>query len=291
MPWSAAAWTGAGDQLDSEPEVAAQDIIVKHFYIAGCQRSGTTLMRLVLECHSRLSCFDEADSYRLLIGKPPEAAHAEVDLATVDGIGFKIPRFAEQLLDAEMADVDYGRFPTFYRGDPVIFLRRDVLDVVASMQTLTYPDGQTWLSRYGRRILLARCEIPAVRDRYAAGLERLAAEGFPDHLVGALYWRFKTEAAGDYARAGLPVLEVDYETLVADPEPVLQRVVAFLGMPFEIRLLQHPSFAHRELDADGKAIGGTDPSLPIHARSVGRHRAVFTAGQVDGIREIALGRS
>jgi Sulfotransferase family len=40
------------------------------FFVAGCQRSGTTLLRLVLECHPRVYCFDEAIGYRVLAGEP-----------------------------------------------------------------------------------------------------------------------------------------------------------------------------------------------------------------------------
>jgi hypothetical protein len=36
------------------------------FFIVGCERSGTTLMRLVLECHSRITCIDEPMSCRVI---------------------------------------------------------------------------------------------------------------------------------------------------------------------------------------------------------------------------------
>ena len=64
------------------------------FFIAGCQRSGTTLMRLILECHDQVSCFDELRSYGALAERP-----LLQDLAGRK-VGFKIPRWTEQL-DAE----------------------------------------------------------------------------------------------------------------------------------------------------------------------------------------------
>jgi hypothetical protein len=39
------------------------------FFISGCQRYGTTMLRLVLESHSHIHWFDEAIGYRLLIAE------------------------------------------------------------------------------------------------------------------------------------------------------------------------------------------------------------------------------
>ncbi len=38
----------------------------KLFFILGCQRTGTTLMRLILESHSMVKCFDEPQCYEIL---------------------------------------------------------------------------------------------------------------------------------------------------------------------------------------------------------------------------------
>ena len=35
-----------------------------------------------------------------------------------------------------MSDPNYGSFANFYRGEPVVFLFRDVRDVVISMQAM-----------------------------------------------------------------------------------------------------------------------------------------------------------
>jgi hypothetical protein len=80
-------------------------------FITGCQRSGTTMLRLVLECHSGIFCFDEPQSYRVLTS-PEHDGPAATDL-----VGFKIPRLAEQLdqpraYDFRLRDPPQG----FYRG-------------------------------------------------------------------------------------------------------------------------------------------------------------------------------
>lgn len=41
----------------------------RRFFITGCQRSGTTLLRLILEGHQDIRCFDETRSYGVLAGQ------------------------------------------------------------------------------------------------------------------------------------------------------------------------------------------------------------------------------
>lgn len=51
---------------------------LKPFYIIGCQRSGTTLMRLILDSHPQVSCVDESSAYDLLLDHHL-LPHEEVD--------------------------------------------------------------------------------------------------------------------------------------------------------------------------------------------------------------------
>src|SRR6186713_2185314 len=101
------------------------------FFITGCQRSGTTMMRLVLECHSGITCFDETRSYRALATREHDGP------AAAGLVGFKIPRLAEQLDQPRAFDLGLDDPPQgFYRGQNALFLVRDYRDVVASMLKL-----------------------------------------------------------------------------------------------------------------------------------------------------------
>jgi hypothetical protein len=68
-----------------------------------------------------------------------------------------------------------------------------------------------------------------------------------DGLAGAaMTWRDHVGRARAAARRlGTRVLEVRYERLVARPEAELERVCAFLGLPFEPAMLAYPSSPER----------------------------------------------
>lgn len=237
------------------------------FFIAGCQRSGTTLLRLVLECHPDVFCLDEDTSYPALMrGDCPKPNGQRLT-------GFKVPRWAEQL--AEPVAFDEGQAETaenFYRGEPVVYLVRDVRDVVASMRKLQMGADRTWLEFCAWPILEAKIKQPAFAERYAAEIARLRFAGEPGAMVGALYWKYKTAPLFDYRRRGWPVLPVRYEDLVRAPRRQLRRIVRFLGLPWDGRLLRHPEQPHAEIYADGTAMGNTDPKRPIGGDCVGQWR-------------------
>ena len=110
---------------------------MRRFFITGCQRSGTTLLRLILGSHSKIYCYDEYFAYaRLRDGNAPEAEGCE-------WVGFKIPRWSEQLSDPVLGDEGHEVVAkNFYEGEPIFFLIRDVRDVVASMASLIFQDSQ-----------------------------------------------------------------------------------------------------------------------------------------------------
>jgi hypothetical protein len=261
---------------------------IEHFYIVGCQRSGTTLMRLILESHPAVSCFDEDLSYRMLLRPGSWRARRLLRHCKTKLVGFKVPRFTEQLLDDRLRDPDYGSSPNFYRtGQRVIFMHRDVRDVVASMLRLRQPDGTRWIDRYGRLILADRMRESEFRTRYADASDRVNACGFTPHTVAALYWRYKSEAYFDYREAGLPVLGLAYERLVAQPRQELSSVLEFLAVKWDERVLVHPRMPHGELRPDRRVIGRTDPRRPIDRASVSRFSDVLGPTELEEVRAIA----
>ena len=252
------------------------------FFIAGCQRSGTTLMRLVLECHPDIECFDEVDSYRIL-ASPRDQPNSFKRLR-----GFKIPRWTEQLGSSGLWD--YGlpeRASQFYAGQKIIFMVRDVKDSIASMLKLR-AGNVSWLEMWGEPIIAAKVEKdPVFARRYSRELRLRDHSKHHQIASGALYWKYKNDALFDLLGSACPVLPVRYETLVSAPQPVLQGVCAFLGINWESALLEHPRFVHRELFENGLTLGNTNPNRPIDAASVDQWRAFIPYDAVPDVEAIA----
>jgi hypothetical protein len=235
------------------------------FFITGCQRSGTTLLRFVLECHPEVFCFDELDSYRVLSSSQCE------DTISKHWVGFKVPRWAEQL-DCELLR-DFGlpdEARRIYRGQKILFLVRDYRDTISSMLKLP-GRKKSWLEEWGEAILEAHVEYgDGFPEKWARELAMCRAA--PNRLVaiGALYWKFKNAALLRYVERGYPVLAICYERLVTHPEEQLRRVCTFMGIGFTDELLRHPAHSHREILDNGLAVGNSDPKRLIDAAFVGQ---------------------
>jgi hypothetical protein len=251
------------------------------YFIAGCQRSGTTLMRLVLECHPEVFCYDEIEGYKALVTDrftPPPGKRL---------IGFKVPRWTEQFEDEMLADEGLEETASqLYRREPIVFMLRDVRDTVASMRKLMAGEAE-WLHVYGRSILESKIRQPRFCERFGREIAQLRSGGESLAAVGAFYWKYKTQAYFDYLARAWPVCGVPYEALVRDPEPHLRRVLAFLGLAWCPNLLDHPQSAHAELYPNGTTVGNTDPRRPIHADSVGQWRQILSAAEVSEILALA----
>ena len=255
---------------------------MRRFFIVGCQRSGTTLLRLILESHSKIYCYDEYLAYaRLRDGDVSEVQEHEV-------VGFKIPRWTEQLNDPVLSDEGHEVVATrFYAREPIVYMIRDVRDVVLSMANLILNDhGRpvSWLDAWGLRILDAKSQNPNFRQRYKRELDLVRQDRY---AAGALYWKFKTDAYYDYMNLGWPVLLLQYERLTTESERSLRRITTFIDVPWEPDTLNHEKLVHPELDGQGKTVGGTDPRRPIDQVSVGRWRERLPEAAVDSILSVA----
>jgi hypothetical protein len=254
----------------------------EHFFILGCQRTGTTLLRLILETHPELACYDEIRGYEVLqnsaVNNYPDARL----------VGFKLPRWTEQIRNAVLWDEGLpGTCKNFYRGEQILFLLRDVRDTIASMLKLKVGEF-TWCELWVPRIIEAKlAREEAFGKRYAKELTSI--EHCDSRLIGlaALYWKYKTQAFFDYREEALPVLAIPYEQLVRDPHPVLQSACWHLGIEFEENLLSHNKFQHSEVFANGLTLGNTDPRKPIQADSVGQWKQFLSAKDSSIIEHVA----
>ncbi len=223
-------------------------------FIVGCQRSGTTLVRLMLDSHGNISCGPETrfladlakvttDNWQRLAhyGYPKQYWHQSM-AQFFDGIqseyaagrgktrwADKTPRYALSL------DFIDELFPTCR----VVHVVRDGRDVVASHR-----------HRFG----------------YVAAVK--AAEKWPRYIKAAR----ETGARLSPERYH----ELRYERLVEDPEATMRALLEFLGEPWDDAVLHHEDFPHDVADkyagfAGSRRQEGTDSNAVYRSR-VGAHR-------------------
>jgi hypothetical protein len=191
-------------------------------FIVGCQSSGTTPLRLMLDSHPNIACGPEtrflADFAHLtreswdrlrLYGFPKEYWHAKV-AELFDGFktdyahGHGKPRWADKTPRYALS-LDY--ILELFPDCQIIHVIRDGRDVVVSHRhRWGYLSALKAVEKWSRYIRTAR----AVGQRLPPG-------------------RYH---------------EVRYERLVAEPEPTLRELLEFLGEPWDPIVLEHDQRPH-----------------------------------------------
>ncbi len=225
--------------------------------VTGCQRSGTTLLSLILDSHADATVVDEWD---FDIDELPRYLSASEYSPQVV---FKLPRQAH--------DVEFMRSLPDVR---VLWCVRDPRDVVASMVGLHLSLGDAgsapWAAHPGGATFEIESGYPALPAATRAALETVHADWVRSQarppasrsrqeivLAGALCWRIKQEWMSVVASSGIPLRPVGYEDLVTEPRRVVGEVLHELGLAWDDNVLRH-----HELHS-GEAIGGTMRDRPI----------------------------
>lgn len=212
--------------------------------LLGVRRSGTTLLRVILDRSSELAIPDE--SY--VVPQLANRHHGVVDpVAFVDDLR-RLPRLAELRIDP--VEVAARLRPGMTTGEAV----------AAVFETYAATRGKP---RWGDKTPLYMQHLPLlerlfpealfvhlVRDGRDAALSFLAMpEGVvtrtwahPRSVAGfACQWRTEVEAAQALGRrvGGRRYLEVRYERLAAEPGPTVAEICAFAGLPYEPAMLDY----------------------------------------------------
>lgn len=252
-------------------------------FIVGNSRSGTTMLGRVMGRHSAVHTFPELQVFERLIQPEqmgqdtplPEAELIRIGthmLATMrDGIFKEGPpeRFADDiraliagkriqtamaLYAALMAQETQaaGKTRPCEQTPRYLFVTEEILQAFPEARVIhIYRDPRDVLlsqkNRWRRRFLTDK-DVPLKNT--------LVAWSNYHPLLTSMLWGAAMRKAD--ALAGTPrFLEIRYETLLCDPEPVLQKVCAHVGLPFEPEMMQirrEGSSAQRD-EGQGHATG------------------------------------
>lgn len=214
-------------------------------FIVGFSRSGTTLTRLILDAHPRLSCGPQtgllADVARVMT----------TDWQRYASYGLTRSQWYE--LFADMFD----RFQTDYavrRGKARWADKTPGNTLVLPFVEACFPDAQ-----YVHVVRDPRDVVASHRRKWGRVSAAKATHLWPRYVAAARGFQ-RTIAAERWS-------ELRYEVLVQDPEPTLRGLMRFLGEPWDDALLCHLDAPH--------------DIAPTHAELVAaRRRELGETGQI-----------
>ena len=247
--------------------------------ITGCQRSGTTLLNLIMNSHPDVCGVDESQFV------PGRIAEFLASPGYGPYVCFKLPGQAHSL--------DWFRkLP----GVRIIWAARDPRDVVASMIRLRIVAGDVKERMAAHPRAGARVQVPATLQvlgklppdlendmrAFTGQVQTPPARRTPEQLAVAasLHWRLKQELLRLYEAAGLAYYVVNYESLVIDPDTEIRRLMQYLGLRWHDDVLRHHQLH------SGRSIGDTDNTRAIDQRSMGRWKEALDATQLACVRRI-----
>jgi hypothetical protein len=210
------------------------------FFVVGCPRSGTTLLKSMLDAHPRLAIPYES---HFLVGQGPHQRWwRRKPVATVDTI-LAHPCVRRWNLDPARARAAVAA------AHPESFseLSATLFDLYAADRGKQRwgdktPGYVTYIPVIDRLFPTAQF-IHIVRDGREVAVS-LSERGWgpASPIAGAFWWRRKTQAGLRAGRALAPgrYLEVHLEDLVGDPEGELRRICAFLDEDYAPQMLDYP---------------------------------------------------
>jgi hypothetical protein len=244
-------------------------------FVGGAGRSGTTLLRLMLDSHPRIACGPELKVVPPWLGQwrldrksfgPYAAEYLGLAAEVVDDayrakVSVLLEEARRRSGKPRVADktpnlvFHFGPLHRLFPESSLIHLIRDGRDVVASLL------GVDWYEPDGGRLAFTRTA------EAAAG-----------------YWA-QAVRAGRKARRHLgdAVLEVRYEDLVRETEREMRRVLDHLDEPWDAAVLRHFDQPH-DLAAEP---GAEEAMRPVYTSSVGRWRRVLSREDLTTVERVA----
>lgn len=202
-------------------------------FVVGLPRSGTTLIEQILASHPAVFGAGELDAVggmAAALMEGGEAPSPEAHLARLAALG----QGAKRVVDKTPGDILHlGVIARLFPGARVIHCRRDPRDTGLSCFQQNFQSPLPWTTDLG--------DI----GRYWRATGRLM-----------VHWR---------SVLPLPLLEIDYEAVVSEPEEWSRRMIDFLGLPWDDACLK-PHETRRLV----RSASGWQVRQPIHGGSVGR---------------------
>ena len=259
------------------------------FFIVGASRSGTTMLRLMMNAHSRLAVPDEMKYFRHVDG--------QYDL---EAWQTSLPREDYLALARHYLDVQDAVFSEATEALEAALLATEDRTLRGPYQALlSYWARAQGKARWGEKTphnifyvdvmaeMFPEAQfIHVVRDPRAVVRSMGASAYYSDEPVfNALNWRMSVRTGRRFFQEHLRPEQrhtVRYEDLVRDPESVLRSTCAFLGESFEPGMLRFYETADQDMAHEIRTPSITNP---VHEKGLTKWRERLSAAEV-GLSEV-----
>ena len=235
-------------------------------FVVGVGRSGTTLLRLMLDAHSELAMPPETGFIPDLIKA------ARPDDATVDDLVYAVTSHRKwgdfQLEEADLRrrwnDVDPIKPRPVVRGFYELYA-----EVQGKPRWGDKTPGYTMHMRRISRVLPEARFVHVIRDGRAVAHSRMKTLSLREVEMEkvARRWRRRLRKAQRQGRKLDHYLEIRYEELVRDPEANLRAVCDFVDLPWEDGMLSYHQRSEERLAELDRDIPAWGDKLPRSAES------------------------
>lgn len=246
-------------------------------FIGGCGRSGTTLLREMLNRHPAIACGPETSIFGLPFDVQNQSVAWSVPKDELDSLASEsenIVEYAESFFDRYLLR-PYGK-PRWADKTP------NNVRVLPKLLTW-FPRGKfIHLIRDGRDVVCSLRHHP--RERIVDG--RLVPVK-RDNPIGQCATRWLKDTSAGFAFRGHPrYLEVRYEELVMNPEHTLQQICSFVGEAYDPGMLKPP--APEKVDMrSGRLMNNPNAAQSISSNSIGRWKRDLSLQERRDFYEVA----
>jgi hypothetical protein len=214
-------------------------------FIVGCPRSGTTLLQSILASHSEIFTAPETSFFSRIIPRlgveysDPDARIDRQCLETVaadfrEMTGIELPAaFMEQDVDTDIRSLFENLLGVFNTGNKPLWVEKTTLHARHLLAiTRFYPDARIInlvrdpAACVGSMSVIQPTSVTDFRIRYISSLHGFAA-----------LWEDCIGAVLEYPHQE-QVLHLHYEALVERPHETVTAVCRFLGIPYEMKMLE-----------------------------------------------------
>lgn len=234
------------------------------FFITGCQRSGTTLLRLIMDSHPDIRCFGETRAYNILSDGFRVVENKKIDPwynseITTPHIGYQVPGWSELFTEYDSVRKQWGSLP-------IVYMLRDPRAVVSSMKRIPrYLNEEV----RGSINVWMNDENRSFEENFGNEVRNSIGKRHEGIILGSIFWKYRTKPYLQMVAENYNVLGVFYDDLCQKPEQEVRRISEFLEIPFSLKTLQHHEMPHGETDQKTKiTMGNTRTDRQIDANSL-----------------------